>query len=52
MLIEIFAEAGGNELLDTQLDLPFFGVDGQYLRLDNLAGSQHILRMIDVLVRH
>src|ERR1700733_14673135 len=51
MLVKIFIEAGGNELLHAELDLPFFCVDSQDLGFDDLASSQHVLRMVDVFLR-
>ncbi len=50
MLGDVLVDAGGDQLLHAELDLALLGVDGQHLRLDDLSGAQHVLRMIDALV--
>jgi len=48
MLSEIFVNTGGNQLLDTQLDLTFIRIDAEHLGFHHLADSQYILRMVDM----
>ena len=50
VLGDVLVDAGGDELLHAELDLALFSVDGQHLRLHDLAGAQHVLRMIDAAV--
>ncbi len=48
--VEVFVEAGGDELLHAELDLALFGVDGEDLGADDLADVEDVLRMIDAAV--
>ncbi len=47
VLGDVFVDAGGHQLLHAEFDLPLFSVDGQHLRLDNLAGAEHVGGMIE-----
>ena len=50
VLGDVLVDAGGNQLLHAEFDLALFRGDAEDLRLDDLAGAQHVLRMIDALV--
>src|ERR1035441_4196192 len=50
VLGDVLVDAGGDQLLHGELDLALYRVDGQNLGFDDLAGAEHILRMIDALV--
>ena len=50
MLGDVLVDAGGNQLLHAELDLALFRRDAEHLRFDDLAGAQHILRMIDAFI--
>src|ERR1035438_4615581 len=47
VLGDVFVDLGGDELLDAELDLALFGVDGQDLRFDDLAHAQHFRGMVE-----
>ena len=39
---KVFVDAGGDELLHAEPHLAFLEVDGEHLRLDDLADAQHV----------
>ena len=47
VLGDVLVDAGGDELLHAEFHLPLFSVDGQHLRLHDLAGAQHVGGVID-----
>src|ERR1700683_2734526 len=46
---QIFVDAGGNQLLDSQLEPPLFAVNLEHLRLHRLPDLQHVTGMADAL---
>ena len=50
VLGDVLVDAGGDELLHAELDLALLGVDGEDLRLDDLAGAEHVIGVVDALV--
>ena len=50
VLGDVLVDVGGDELLHAELDLALFRVDGQDLRLDDLAGAQHVRGVVEAAV--
>src|SRR5260370_25014211 len=50
-LSDIFVEARWDQLLHAQPELPLLLVNVKYLRLHHLAGTKHILRSFNPLLR-
>ena len=51
VLGEVFIQAGWNQLFHAQADEPLRRIEREHLRLDDLPGFQHFLRVIDALFR-
>ncbi len=47
---DVLVDAGGDELLDRELDLALFGINGENDGLDALALAEHVARMVDAAV--
>src|SRR5262249_27792805 len=48
---DVFLNACGHKLLDSQLQPALFGIHFKHLRLDRLPNLEYILRMIDAFFR-